>query len=100
MLKSIELDTLSISNTRKVEVVSGSALIWDERAYLVLVYFVLVFAGACPGRVRGDAAVGELAAGARRRRIYDHSLCSLDTEGVICKDTFTALKTGVEGGDC
>ena len=67
MLKGIELDTLSISNTRKVEIICGSALIGIEGTYLVLVYLVLVFARACPRRVRGDAAVGELAAVARRR---------------------------------
>jgi hypothetical protein len=100
LLKSVELDTPSISNTRKVEIVRGSALISIEGAYLVLVYLVLVFARACPRRVRGYATVGELAAEARRRGVHDHPLCSLDTEGVICKDTLTALEVGVVGGDC
>ena len=44
LLKSIELDTLGISNSGKVKVVRGSTLVGVEGAHLVLVYFVLVFA--------------------------------------------------------
>lgn len=94
-LETFDSYALGITNSGKIQVVWGTALVLDEGTYLELINSVVVLAGTCPWGVTDIGTSFRIfAAVASWCCVNDLAFSSLDAISEVCQDTLTAKQWG------